>query len=139
VGTLLNPGAATTWLTRDNQCCPPRPKCAGDFTDYYDLIETPEKYTGYDGSNVWHFIRHKICFQVRSLLEPVGLFLPPFICGHLCGKKTLESQQSLACNACVKYLRRHSWTLKLSCRLWLVWGLFVQRLGKSFHVQGCQC
>jgi len=41
----------------------------GDFTDYYDLIETPEKYTGYDGSNVWHFIRHKICFQV-SLDDP---------------------------------------------------------------------
>lgn len=43
-------------------------ECAGDFTDYYDLIETPEKHTGYDGSNVWHFIRHKICFQVGDHL-----------------------------------------------------------------------
>lgn len=31
----------------------------GDFTEYYDLIEEPERYTEYDGSRVWNFIHQK--------------------------------------------------------------------------------
>lgn len=32
--------------------------------DYYDTLEFPEEYTGYDGSDVWHFIHDKICFNL---------------------------------------------------------------------------
>lgn len=31
--------------------------------DYYDTDEFPEGYTGYDGSEVWHYIHKKICFD----------------------------------------------------------------------------
>ena len=31
--------------------------------DYYDTIQFPEEYTGYDGSQVWNFIHQRICFQ----------------------------------------------------------------------------
>lgn len=41
----------------------------GDFTEYYDLIEEPERYTEYDGSRVWNFIHQKICFQTDVDLE----------------------------------------------------------------------
>lgn len=34
--------------------------------DYYDTEEFPEGYTGYDGSEVWNFIHHKICFSDNS-------------------------------------------------------------------------
>ena len=34
-----------------------------DFTEYYDLIESAESNTGYDGSEVWKFIHGKIQFQ----------------------------------------------------------------------------
>lgn len=37
----------------------------GDFTDYYDLIEEKERWTEYDGRNVWKFIHERICFQVE--------------------------------------------------------------------------
>jgi len=36
----------------------------GDFTDYYDLVQEPERYTEYDGRIVWKFIHERICFQV---------------------------------------------------------------------------
>mmetsp|Transcript_33823 Transcript_33823/g.68545 ORF Transcript_33823/g.68545 Transcript_33823/m.68545 type:complete len:250 (+) Transcript_33823:2-751(+) len=35
----------------------------GDFTEYYDLVQEPERYTEYDGKRVWDFIHQKICFQ----------------------------------------------------------------------------
>jgi len=35
-----------------------------DFTeDYFDTKLFPEEYTGYDGSEVWHFIHNQICFS----------------------------------------------------------------------------
>jgi len=36
----------------------------GDFTDYYDLVQEPERWTEYDGRRVWKFIHERICFQV---------------------------------------------------------------------------
>mmetsp|Transcript_17147 Transcript_17147/g.25204 ORF Transcript_17147/g.25204 Transcript_17147/m.25204 type:complete len:430 (+) Transcript_17147:122-1411(+) len=36
----------------------------GDFTDYYDLVQEPERWTEYDGRVVWKFIHERICFQV---------------------------------------------------------------------------
>jgi len=37
----------------------------GDFTDYYDLTEVPERWTEYEGQKVWKFIHERICFQLR--------------------------------------------------------------------------
>jgi hypothetical protein len=37
----------------------------GDFTEYYDLIEEPERYTEYQGQRIWKFIHERICFQLR--------------------------------------------------------------------------
>ncbi|EKX38461.1 hypothetical protein GUITHDRAFT_115427 [Guillardia theta CCMP2712] len=37
----------------------------GDFTEYYDIYEEGERYTGYDGKRVWDFIHDRICFQVE--------------------------------------------------------------------------
>lgn len=31
--------------------------------DYYDTLQFPEDYTGYDGSEVWRFIHNRICFE----------------------------------------------------------------------------
>lgn len=31
--------------------------------DYYDTIEFPEGYTGYDGAMIWEYIHEKICFS----------------------------------------------------------------------------
>jgi len=31
--------------------------------DYYDTMEFPEDFTGYDGSEVWQFIHNRICFS----------------------------------------------------------------------------
>jgi hypothetical protein len=37
----------------------------GDFTEYYDLIKEPERYTEYQGQRIWKFIHERICFQLR--------------------------------------------------------------------------
>jgi len=42
-----------------------------EFTEYYDLRQTTNRYTGYNGSRVWRFIHNKIDFQ-RGLDEPDG-------------------------------------------------------------------
>ena len=31
--------------------------------DYYDILQFPEDYTGYDGRAVWDFIHSKIAFN----------------------------------------------------------------------------
>jgi hypothetical protein len=40
-----------------------------DFTEYFDLRQCQSRDTGYDGSNVWRFIHHKICF-IKKLEDP---------------------------------------------------------------------
>jgi len=37
----------------------------GDFTEYYDLIKEPERFTEYQGQRIWKFIHERICFQLR--------------------------------------------------------------------------
>ena len=37
----------------------------GDFTEYYDLVQEPERYTEYQGQRTWKFIHERICFQLR--------------------------------------------------------------------------
>jgi len=31
--------------------------------DYYDILQFPEEYTGYDGADVWRFVHERICFE----------------------------------------------------------------------------
>ena len=40
-----------------------------DFTEYFDLRECESRDTGFDGSRVWRFIHHKICFS-KKLDDP---------------------------------------------------------------------
>lgn len=37
----------------------------GDFTEYYDLVQEPERFTDYQGQRVWKFIHERICFQLQ--------------------------------------------------------------------------
>lgn len=69
VANAVKKSPRMTWRLVECDGDAPHP---GDFTDYYDVSHTKEKYTGYDGKNVWKFIHEKICFQVSHLLSPLS-------------------------------------------------------------------
>jgi len=37
--------------------------------DYYDTLQYPEEFTGYDGSQIWRFIHEKIAFQDDEMMS----------------------------------------------------------------------
>lgn len=77
----------------------------GDFTDYYDLVRTKERYTQYDGKRVWRFIHDKIAFQ-KNLEDPENAWkidynralsgLHTSISAHILESMELEPEAALA-------------------------------------------
>lgn len=37
--------------------------------DYYDTVQFPEGYTGYDGSEIWRFVHDRICFHDETIVD----------------------------------------------------------------------
>lgn len=77
----------------------------GDFTDYYDLVHTKERYTQYQGQRVWKFIHENIAFQKR-LEDPENAWkldynralsgLHTSISAHILDSMDLDPEEKLA-------------------------------------------
>ena len=64
-----------------------------DFTEYYDVIENGEGHTGYDGSEIWKYVRAR-CFRRHArhtLTRFVCTHSHRFIHGKICFQKDVAS------------------------------------------------